>query len=118
MQNQEFYTYRRHPLLDRAFLIYRQEKGGEAQPVGDYTVLDDGEALDLTERKLIRLVGTLNGQNDMTPLAKETGARLLFHCKERQLDDPRQQIVFYTYNGEGVSKENAIMTLEGIEHEA
>ncbi|HNQ91370.1 MAG TPA: hypothetical protein PKI93_00390 [Alphaproteobacteria bacterium] len=116
-ETQGIYVYRPHPLLDRAFLICRKDRNGELSPVGDYAVLDDNEDLHLTEKKLINLVGQMNGEKELISLGNLTGSRLLFHCKPRPEGDPRQEIVFFTYTGQGVSKENAILTLEGVENE-
>ena len=115
-ENQGIFVYRPHPLLDRAFLIYRKGRDGDFSPVGDYTVLDESEEMSLTEKKLMNLVGKLNGEREGMKLGDMTGSRLLFHVKPRSEDDLRQEIVFYTYTGNGVSKENAILTLEGIDH--
>lgn len=115
-EKQGIFVYRPHPYLARAFLICRKDRDGGMSPVGDYTVLDEAEDLRLSEKKLINLVGQLNGEEPMLSLGEETRSRLLFHCKPRAEGDPRQEVVFYTYNGTGVSKENAILTLEGVEN--
>lgn len=119
MQHQEhrpIYVYRQHPLLDRAFLICIKNRSGEISPVGDYTLLDHSEAPELTEKKVMNLVSRLNGEKELVQLGELTKSRLLFHMKPKADDDPKQEIVFYTYTGKGVSKENAILTLEEGEH--
>jgi hypothetical protein len=117
MQNtqdfQTYFTYRPNPLLARSFLICRKERSGNVVPVGDYTVLDAHEDFSLSEKKVINLVMRLNGESNLVALGGQTRSRMLFHIKPRPEDDPRTEIVFYTQSGHGVSKENAILTMEG-----
>lgn len=108
------FTYRPNPLLARSFLICRKEQSGDVTPVGDYTILDDNEDLRLAERKVMNLVMRLNGEKQLAQLGEQTRSRLLFHVKPRPENDPRTEIVFYTQSGRGVSKENAILTIEGF----
>ena len=112
--NQSHFTYRPSPLLERSFLICRKERRGEVVPVGDYTVLDHSEDFHLSERKVINLVMRLNGENSLVPLGDTTKSRLLFHVKPRPEGEERTEIVFYTQSGQGISKENAILTMEGF----
>lgn len=118
-KNQDFqgnFTYRPNPILARSFLICRKEQNGEVTPVGDYTVLDNHEDLNLSEKKVMNLVMRLNGETDLVALGEQTRSRTLFHVKPRPEHDPRTEIVFYTQSGHGVSRENAILTMEGIVH--
>ena len=107
------FTYRPNPVLAGSFLICRKEAGGGVHPVGDYTLLDRTEDLGLTEKKVMNLVTLLNGGNDLLPLGEQSKSRLLFHRKPKAADDARTEVVFYTYTGQGVSLENAILTIEG-----
>lgn len=118
MQNQEVqghFTYRPNPVLARSFLICRKDQNGDISPIGDYTVLDALEDLSLSEKKVMNLVLRLNGETELIPLGDQTKSRLLFHCKPKAEDDPRSSVIFFTYTGEGVSRENAILTLEGFD---
>ncbi len=108
------FTYRPNPILARSFLICRKEQNGEVTPVGDYTILDEHEDLRLAERKVMNLVMRLNGEKTLAQLGEQTRSRLLFHVKPRPEHDPRTEIVFYTQSGRGVSRENAILTMEGV----
>ncbi|MFA7276888.1 MAG: hypothetical protein WC043_08805 [Pseudobdellovibrionaceae bacterium] len=107
------FTYRPNPVLARSFLICLKDQNGDLSPIGDYTVLDENEDLSLSEKKVMNLVMQLNGGNELIPLGEKTKSRLLFHCKPKAADDPRQEVIFYAYSGHGVSRENAILTLEG-----
>lgn len=113
---QPVYTFQPNPLLDRSYLLFRRDRNGESAPVGDYIVLDRHEDPSISEKKIMNIVMKLNGENELVQIGHLTGSRLMFHCKKMAGDDPRQQIVFYTYTGQGVSKENAILTLEGFGH--
>lgn len=105
---QAIYTYRPNPLYDRSFLIFRA-----GEPVGDYTVLDELEEKSIAEKKIMNLVSRMNGNTDLIPLGDLTKSRLLFHRKPKVTQDDPTEVVFYTYNGKGVSKENAILTIQG-----
>jgi len=109
------FTYRPNPLLARSFLICRKEQNGEVTPVGDYTVLDQNEDFNLSERKVINLIMRLNGEKELMQLGEQTRSRMLFHVKPKPEHDPRTEIVFYTQSGQGVSRENAILTMEGLD---
>lgn len=108
------FTYRPSPVLARSFLICRKDGFGDVTPVGDYTVLDESEDFHLSEKKVMNLVMRLNGEKELIQLGDQTRSRLLFHVKPRPEHDPRTEIVFYTQSGRGVSKENAILTMEGF----
>ena len=122
MQNQHpqghsagHFTYRPSPVSARSFLICRKDMNGDVSPVGDYTVLDAEEDLTLSEKKVMNLVMRLNGETNLIPLGEQTKSRLLFHCKPKADDDPRSSVVFFTYTGDGVSRENAVLTMEGFD---
>jgi len=107
------FTYRPNPVLSGSFLICKKEENGGLHPVGDYTLLDRNEDLTLTEKKVMNLITLMNGGKDLLPLGEQTKSRLLFHRKPKQDGDLRTEVIFYAYTGEGVSKENAILTIEG-----
>ncbi len=102
------YTYRQNPLYERSFLIFKEDA-----PVGDYTVLDENEDRILAEKKVMNLISRMNGSHDLIPLGEITKTRLLFHRKPKIQDTDPTEVVFYTYDGKGVSRENAILPIEG-----
>jgi len=112
-ENKTNFTYRPNPVLQGSYLICKKTEKGDLQPVGDYTLLDRNENAALTEKKVMNLITLLNGGSDLVPLGEETRSRLLFHRKPRDPDSGRSEVVFYAYTGEGVSRENAILTIEG-----
>ena len=113
IESKPAFTYRPNPVLAGSYLICKKEDNGALQPVGDYTLLDRSEDLSLTEKKVINLITLMNGGTDLVPLGEQTKSRLFFHRKPKLEGDAKTEVVFYAYTGEGVSKENAILTMEG-----
>jgi hypothetical protein len=114
------YTYRRNPVHDGSFMILKQMDGETPYlPIGDYTVLDREESPLLTERKVMNLVSLMNDdEGDLIDLGAETNSRLLYHRASTDQPD-KTRIIFYALHDKGVSKENAILTLEeGLEDDA
>lgn len=107
------FTYRPNPILNGSFLICKKEADGGLQPVGDYTLLDRDEDRNLTEKKVMNLVTLLNGGDEMLPLGAETKSRLLYHRKPKDEPAARTEVLFFAYTGDGLSKENALFTIDG-----
>lgn len=117
------YIHKRNPLVEHAYQIFefKDYKGvnGTYEPVGDYTLLDTAENSDLTERKLMNLMQLMNGKKDLMDLKDMTGTRTLFTKLPRKEENDPTKIIFRTYDGDGVSTENAMLVLEkGIYDEA
>ena len=113
------FTYRQSPVLNRSWMIYCKNAEGDLNPVGDYTVLDRDEDELISEKKLINLVSLLNGDEELLSLGSHTQSRLLFHRKPKKDDTDPTQVIFYTFSGEGLSRENAILTLQhGVGNES
>ena len=107
------YSYEKSPLYARSFQIFKHEIASNTQtPVATYTVLDTEENLDLSEKKVMNIITLLNGGKTLMALGEETQSRLLFHIPEKTDDNTMKKVIFYTQKGEGVSKENAILTYE------
>ena len=108
------YAYRRNPLHDYSFVIMKQmEQNGSYEPVGDYTVLDRSEDLTLSEKKVMNLVALMNDDedDDLIDLRGEVPSRLLYY--RAPCDEPNKtRIVFYALGPQGVSVENAVLSLE------
>jgi hypothetical protein len=112
-ENKGLFTYRPNPVHHKSWLIFKKSDAGSLNPVGDYTVLDPSEPLDISEKKIMNLVTLLNGNKELIPLGDQTKSRLLFHRKPKKEQDAKTEVIFYTQSGQGVSKENAILTIEG-----
>ncbi|MCB1555823.1 MAG: hypothetical protein KDJ15_00765 [Alphaproteobacteria bacterium] len=110
----QLYTYRRNPLHAASFLLLKQnETTGAYVPVGDYTVLDKNEDPALSEKKIMNIVSILNGRTDqLVPVGEKAPGRLFYHPTPRTSPEERTKVVFYSWEGKGVSKENGLLTIE------
>jgi hypothetical protein len=110
------YTYRRNPVYAQSYIILKQQDDEAVyEPIGDYTVLDQDEDSGLSEKKLMNLIALMNDEEDLIDLKDEVETRLLFHRAPTN-DPDKTRIIFYALGRQGVSKENAILTLEeGLE---
>ena len=110
------FIHKRNPLVENAYQVFefKDYKGvnGIYEPVGDYTVLDTNEDPALTEKKVINLLQIMNGKKELMDLKDMTETRLLYNVLPRQNDTDPSKIIFRTYDGEGVSTENAMLVLE------
>lgn len=107
------YGYQRSPVNERAFLILKKiEAAKEAIPVGDYTVLDKEEDIALAEKKVLNLIGLLNGRKNLMHLGHETKSRILYNIVNEGSKEEKAKVIFYHLGKEGVSKENALFTIE------
>ena len=104
------FLYRPHEILPDAFEIMCKT-GTAMQTIGEYVVLDKAEDRSLSEKKIINLIALMNGRSEMIDVAAEN-QRLYFHVIPRAEDSPRQQIVFRARGLEGVTQENALLTIE------
>ncbi len=108
------YTYRQNPMYERSFQILRWDgEFNEYVPFGEYTVVDISEDHELSEKRVINLVSALNERRKLVDLGSETKSRTYFHAVPGKDEDGKSKVVFYTNTGEGISKENAVITFEG-----
>lgn len=107
------FIYKRNPLVEHSFQIfmYRDEKG-DYEPVGDYTVIDLDEDLELSEKKVMNVISLLNGKEDLMELGNLTKTRVLFTIVPKKSDDDPTKIIFRNHDGMGTSEENAVLTIE------
>ena len=113
------FTYKRNPLVSTSFQIFEwKEDKSSYEPVGEYTLLDTSEASDITEKKLINLMAIMNERQRLIDFKDLTKERILFTMVPTTPESETQKVVFRTYDGSGVSKENAVLILEkGVFHE-
>jgi hypothetical protein len=104
------YHYRRNSLYSLSYQILKQIDG-EMIPVGDYAVLDSSEDQRVTEAKLINLVSLMNGNKTLSNAAKIAGKALYFQMIPNNGQDAQQKIIFRERTGNGVTTENAILSL-------
>lgn len=113
------FIYKRNPLIDRSFQIfeYKDEKA-EYEPIGEYTLLDASEDIEITEKKVINLISIMNGKKNLIDFTNLTKSRVLYNIIPETPESEQQKVVFRTYDGDGVSKENAVLTIEkGVFHD-
>lgn len=110
------YSYRHHPLHAQSYQILKKKEPREDPvPVGEYTVLDQDESAQLSERKVINLIALLNGRpQSLLDIGADITTRLVY--QRVPSDDGKERIVFRTLGFEGVSSENALLTFleEGV----
>ena len=98
---------------DKAYVILKRTEKGENQPVGEYVVLNNIESREMSEKKVINLVSVLNGKTELIRLGENTNKRMLYKLLPRENETGSSKIVFYELSaGQGVSKENAILSIE------
>lgn len=101
-----------------SFMILKQlSEEGVYQPIGDYTVLDTSEEHSLSEKKVMNLVSLMNDEDQLIDIGSGTGKRMLYH--RASTDNPdKTRIIFYELGKQGVSTENAVLSLEeGLQDE-
>lgn len=113
---QRAFRYERNPVAARGFLILRRNSQDRFDPVGDYLVLDDAEDIGVSEKKVMNLVALLNkDEGYVMDLGEVTGTQSRYHIKPEKTERGQTQMVFYALGQEGVSKENAVLSIdEGV----
>ncbi|HEU4838440.1 MAG TPA: hypothetical protein VFS88_03405 [Micavibrio sp.] len=108
------YGYAPSPVHPRAFQILKYDDSGHEGPlfVGDYTVLDSRENLQLSEKKVMNLISLLNCRKNLMQLGHETGTRVLYHIVSECDDDGKRRVLFYQLGKDGISVENALFRME------
>ncbi|PJB73427.1 MAG: hypothetical protein CO093_00765 [Alphaproteobacteria bacterium CG_4_9_14_3_um_filter_47_13] len=110
---QKPYTYRRNPGHDTSFTILKQlEQNGHYQQIGNYTVLDPSEELTLSEKKVKNLIASMNNDSDNQINSYEEVEKKFLYYRAPTDDPGKVRIIFYTLGEQGVSMENAILSLE------
>lgn len=107
------FMYKPNPLTRHAFQIFQfKDDKNVYEPVGEYTVIDLEEVSEITEKKIINLIMLMNGKRDLIELGNLTQTRLLYTMVSSGSDAEKEKIIFRTHDGKGVSKENAVLTIE------
>ncbi len=113
------YIYVKSPVHPRGFMIlkYADDMGNNPAPVGEYTVLDMSEPMDLSEKKVMNLISLLNGRKALMQLGHETKSRVLYKIVNERDEDNKFRVIFYHLGSGGVSVENALFRIEREEDE-
>ena len=114
------FMYKHNPLVPHSFQIFEfQEEKKSYEPVEEYTLLNLEEDPDITEKKVINLISILNGKQNLIDFKNLTNERILYNIVSTDDDSKQQKVIFRTYDGSGVSVENAVLTMEkGVFHES
>ena len=107
------FMYKRNPLVEHAFQIFMfKEDKDDYEPVGEYTLLDLTEDLELTEKKIINIISLLNGRQNIMDLGNLTKTQVLFTIVPKNSEEDPTKIIFRNHDGSGPSEENAVLVLE------
>ncbi len=107
------FLYKRNPLVPHSWQIFALKPGkSDYEPVGDYTLLDTSEDPELTEKKVANLITLMNGRKSLGQFGDLTKTRLLYSVVPTEKDSVNEKVIFRTYDGDSVSKENAILVIE------
>lgn len=106
------FIFKPNPVDPKTYDILENRRGyNHYEPVGNYILLDDTEDKTLTEMKLVNLIGLMNGKGNTVNMAAEAKSRMLFNILPKKTDSDPSKIIFRTHTGEGISKENALLTI-------
>lgn len=113
------FIYKKNPLVEHSYQIFQYKKEKQDyEPVGEYVVLDTKEDIEITEKKMINLVAILNGKQGLIDFKNLTNERILYNIVSDTPENINQKVIFRTYDGSGVSRENAVLTIEkGVFHD-
>ena len=107
------FIYKHNPLAQRSFQIFEhQDSKNTYEPVGDYTLLNTSEAPEITEKKVINLLSLMNGRRKLIDFSHLTKERVLYNVLPEASESDKQKIIFRAYNGQNVSTQNAVLTIE------
>jgi hypothetical protein len=106
------FIYQHNPVHERGFQIMKLGDNDEYDVIGEYTILAQDEPLDLAEKKVMNLITLLNGRDNLMDLGEQTGTRLIYQRKAYAEETGCYEIIFYELGKQGVSQENALLTMQ------
>lgn len=107
------FWYRQSPVSERSFQILQLHEQQGYMPVGDYTILDRSESVELAEKKLQNIISLMNGRERVVDLSEAcAGTRTLYQLCPRSEDSEKQRIILRTFDGQHVSRETALLQIE------
>lgn len=107
------FLHKPNPLVPRAYQIFEfHDEKHNYEPVGDYVVLDEHEEQEITEKKMINLMAIMNEKKPLVDFKNLTNERILYNIVTTDENSEQQKVLFRAYDGSGVSKENAMLTLD------
>jgi hypothetical protein len=79
---------------------------------GSYVKVDHSEEAEVTDKRIFNLMAVLNEKKRTFDFKSLTNSRTLFTLVPIKPEDHDVKVIFRTYDGDGVSKENAILSLD------
>ncbi len=109
-----WFIHKQNPLVAHSWQIFEFKTDKmDYEPVGDYVLIDTSEPIDINEKKLINIMTLLNRRTSgHISLNNLTDKRVLFNIVDDGSESGVLKAVFRTYDGKGVSIENAVLTIE------
>lgn len=113
------FAHRANPLVPHAWQILEYKGNSQGyEPVGEYILIETTEPADITEKKLTNLMTLMNGKKNLIDFKNLTDKRVLFTLVSSDPESKQEKVILRTYDGSGVSKENAVLTIEkGVFHD-
>ena len=108
------YIYRRHPVRNRAYQIFKCDAGFSQNPVmaGEYVVLEETESASVSEKKLENIVRLLNGRRSLVDLGHEANKQILYRILPPKPGEDRMPALFYYFDENGQAVHNALLSFE------
>lgn len=102
-----------NPRIERSYEIFEYNiKEGKYEPAGEYLLLNKEEARDITDKKIINIISMLNEKEEYADLSNLTKTRSLYSVVPEAQAGDQTKIIFKDYDGSGVSKDNAVLTIK------
>ncbi|MGH1456060.1 MAG: hypothetical protein ACRBDI_04715 [Alphaproteobacteria bacterium] len=106
------FIHKPNPLVERAYQIFEYMPDKEDyEPVGDYVLLNKDESPELTDKKVFNFITLLNKKKELIDISNLTTTRLLFTVIPEEQSKDQTKIILKDYDGSGVSKNNAVITI-------
>lgn len=106
------FVHKPNPLVDRAYQIFEYNVENNAYDhIGDYVLINRDEPRELTDKKVINFLTLLNNKKELIDISNLTSTRLLFTVVPEAQSKDQTKIILKDYDGSGVSKDNAVITV-------
>ncbi len=108
-----WFISKKNPLVQHSWQIFEFKVDKEDyEPVGEYILVDTSEPIDITEKRVMNVLNILNRRSSHIDFNSLTNTRVLFSIVDDGSQSGILKAVFRTYDGKGVSIENAVLTIE------
>lgn len=93
-------------------ILHFKEGLGTYELSGSYRKVDEAEEAEVTDKRIFNLMAVLNDKKRQFDFKSLTNSRTLYTLVPIKPEDTDVKVIFRTYDGNGVSKENAILSLD------